>query len=254
MTGHVEKSEFIKKAERRAARRVKYQQHDAHVRLRFGLLSEMTRPVVQAAVRMQRALSGATGEIAPPVYRPDMTSLRMVQDPSMTDAEFYHQQQREMRNAGRVYRKPNFNVGKVEVAENLSTRIGGLAFVKRRLDHHERAAERFKNSYEAAYGSANPAAVLGKVQVDNSLVAGDNGIASLIDRNRDLKDAIDALGSSANIVIGVIVLGASVADVAPRAHWRSQRDTTSELLMALDSLAVRWGYLHSKLAAVDNGD
>lgn len=181
--------------------------------------------------------------------RPEPTK-RMVADPSMTDAEFYHRQKREIENAGRVYRKPNLSVGKIDVHENLSTRIGGLALIKRRLDHHERAAEEFKNRYERAYGSANPAVDASRVQVDSSIIAHDSGMGARIDNNRDLADAIKAMGKSVtDIVVGVIVLGAPILSVSPHDHWRSQKSTTEELLMALDCLAVRWGYLPAQAKA-----
>lgn len=178
---------------------------------------------------------------------------RMVPDPSMSDAEFYHQQRQEMERANKSFRKPNLNIGKVEADVNLTTLIGGLAHIKRREDHHERAAARLLSDYTHAYGSAGGAVDASRVQVDTSIVAHDSGMAAMVDRNREIKSALDSLKKEeADAVVAIVVLGLPVSDVAPSPHWRATKATTSTLLRALDKLAVRWGYVDRR--AVDIGD
>ncbi|WP_143009308.1 hypothetical protein [Pelagibacterium luteolum] len=157
----------------------------------------------------------------------------------MTDSEYYHQRAN----------KPGPNVGKVMVEENLTTRIGGLARIRDRLGHHERAAEDFKNGYEQMYGNGAPAADAGRTQVDTSPIAHDSGMAAKMDRGVKISRAIEGLGKDrANLVIAVIVLCIPIKEIARTPHSRDCKSTTAELMQALDILAQRWGYLtaHSK--------
>lgn len=106
---------------------------------------------------------------------------RRVQDPSLTDALYYAERER---------RPSDPHIGKVWVEENAVTRIGGLALIRRRLSHHERAAEWFKSAYEALYGGMAPAIDMAKVRVDTSIMAHDSGMVDRIDRADDLIDLI----------------------------------------------------------------
>jgi len=175
---------------------------------------------------------------------------RMVPDPSMTDAEFYHQQGREIDRVSRTGAKPNPNVGKVHVMENAMTRIGGLARIASRLDHHEKAAERFKAGYEALYGAGSPASDPSRVQVDTSKTAHDSGMAAKMDRHREIGDILDALGrDQGRLLVGVVVLCEPIKHFSRSDHSRDRKVTTGDLLMILDSLAVRWGYLTARRGA-----
>jgi hypothetical protein len=163
---------------------------------------------------------------------------RLVPDPSMTDAEFIHQ---------RAENPTKPNIGKVLVQENTVTRIGALAFIRRRLHHHEIAAQRFKSDYEALFGSGVPALDNARPVVDTSKVAHDSGMASKIDRGAGLRAAMDYLGKDArDRVIACIVLCIpceDAADILPsgepnRRHVKREVDA---LLDALDSLSTFWG-------------
>lgn len=172
------------------------------------------------------------------------TSKRMVQDPSMSDAEYYHQQSAEFQRARNRNRAANTDVGKVPVDERLSTRIGGLAYIRRREEHHEKAAERFINEYESAYGSQAGALDPGRVQVDTSPVAHDSGMGARVDRNRALGDTLREMEpQDRDILIAVLVLGEPIRNVSVTPHWRHQGDSVKRLLATLDALAIQWGYL-----------
>jgi hypothetical protein len=170
---------------------------------------------------------------------------RKVDDPLMTNAELIH----------RRARAQNRLVGKVSVTGNAMTRIGALCFVRRRLGHHDRAAERFKNLYEGLYGSGLSGVDAGRVLVDSSIVAHDTGIAARIDRGAALGELI--LGrrgqppvlsaDERNRIIACVVLGArceDAADIMPSGE-RNRRQVArqvDDLLDALDHLADHWGY------------
>jgi hypothetical protein len=179
---------------------------------------------------------------APPPDEPERivaVDHRMVQDPMMTDAEYFHQ---------RALHPGKPNLGRVLVQENLTTRIGGLAYVKRRAKHQEMAAEHFKALYESMYGSGNPAIDAGRVQVDTTIIAHDGGMATRVDRGLKLHQAMEMLGKDdRDIVIAVVVLGVQCADVAKdgargKPTGRTIGAAVSQLLDALDRLAVAWGF------------
>lgn len=160
-----------------------------------------------------------------------MTQNRLVPDPSMTDSEFYAQ---------RAANPTKPQLGKVWVEENAMTRIGALVFIRRRLRHHEEAAERFKNLYEARYGSGNPAMDPSRVQVDTSPIAHDSGMAGKIDRTWQIKDAEDKLGkSSFDRLVACIVLCIPAGEGLSS---RPRQRNVDQLLDDLDSLSTLWGY------------
>jgi hypothetical protein len=155
---------------------------------------------------------------------------RRVQDPSLTDANYY---------AARAARPGDPHLGKVWVQENAMERIGALCFIRRRLAHHEQAAERFKTLYEARYGSGNPAMDPSRVQVDTSPIAHDSGMAAKIDRTKDIRDAEDALGKPMfDRIVACVVLG---IPAGKGHHWRKRAVHVGALLDALDSLSTIWG-------------
>jgi len=161
-----------------------------------------------------------------------------VDDPMMTTAQLVH----ERAKAG------NRLVGRVNVTSNAMTRIGALCYVRRRLGHHEKAAERFKSLYESLYGSGMPAVDAGRIQVDTSIQAHDNGIAGRLDRGVDLDSARRALGPKAfDLLVAIVVLGAPcdhMADVLPSGepNRRHVARCVDDLLSHLDRLADWWGY------------
>jgi hypothetical protein len=167
------------------------------------------------------------------------TTSRLVPDPSMSDAEFLAQKAANPT-------KPN--LGRVWVEENALTRIGALAYIRRRFQHHEMAAERFKNLYEARYGVGSPALDPSRVQVDTSPIAHDSGMAAKIDRTVEIERVIRLLGKeAADRIIACVVLCIPCDDGVPvlpsgftnRRHVKREVDA---LLAALDSLAVLFGF------------
>jgi hypothetical protein len=156
---------------------------------------------------------------------------RLIHDPSMTDSEFYAQQRDNPT-------KPN--IGKHYATENAMTRIGALCFIRRRLHHHEIAAERFKNLYEARYGVGSPALDASRVQVDTSPIAHDAGMAGKIDRTNAIREAETFLGKDTfDRLVACLVLGIPAGDGM---RWRQRMTSVGEVLDALDSLSTHWGY------------
>lgn len=146
---------------------------------------------------------------------------REVDNPSLTDGLAYSEQ----RNAHL----------KIRVEENAMTRMGALCFIRKRESHHERAAEAFKNLYEARYGSGNPAMDPSRVQVDTSPIAHDSGMAEKIDRTYKIKRIEKAMGKDAfNRVVACVVLGEPCGEGE---HWRTRTRNVDALLEALDHVA-----------------
>jgi hypothetical protein len=164
---------------------------------------------------------------------------RRVPDPSMTDAEYLYQHRREAERAQREGRRPRADLHKIEVESNAITRIGALVFIRRRLDHHERAAERFKSSYEALYGAGNPALDPSRVQVDTSPIAHDAGMAARVDRGRELRAVHDHLGKPAfDRLVALLVLCVPAGEGL---HWRPRSEAVTQVLADLNELAMQWG-------------
>lgn len=174
---------------------------------------------------------------------------RLVPDPSMTDSEFLHQQAQERERANSINTKPNLDVGKVWVRENAVTRLGGLALVRRALDHHKRAAEWFKTAYEGLYGGGmSPALDMSKVRVDTSIMAHDNGEVARVDRGRALYDVMEAIGAEArDRIVACVVLGIPCEDYAGvtpsgQPNKRHVAKAVDALLAALDHVAELRGF------------
>lgn len=169
---------------------------------------------------------------------------RLVPDPLMTSAEYLHQRNVERERAEALGIEPRLSIGKVWVSENALTRLGALAFIRRRKPHHEMAAERFKSTYEAKYGAGNPAMDPSRVQVDTSPRGHDSGMAAKIDRTTDIRDAERYLGKPAfDRLVALLVLCIPVGDCAPRLpsgrpNDRSVKAMTDLVLADLDKLGV----------------
>lgn len=159
----------------------------------------------------------------------------LLDDPMMTDAELVYQRARKPGDP---------KVGKSPVDRNLLTTIGGLAMVRRRLRHHEKAAEWFKSAYEAAYGSVGSGVDLEAVRVDRSIIAHDAGMANRIDRAREMyavvKDLGGAISEPVRLLTAVVVFGCSVSEVAGQGA-RPRERVTQALLDALDRVAEMRG-------------
>jgi hypothetical protein len=137
---------------------------------------------------------------------------------------------------------------RVTVEENAMTRIGALCFIRKREDHHERAAAEFKSLYEARYGGQGGAMDPSRVQVDTSPIAHDAGMAGKIDRTVKLEIALKAMDKlTKDRLIACLVLGVSCEDQSDtlpsgRANMRQSGRCVEETLAALDELATMWGY------------
>lgn len=209
-------------------------------------LSAKAAEDARLSVRLQRRLTGATGipERLTNAVRKALEQ-RLVPDPMMTDSEFLYQKRREHERAERFDRKPNLDVGKVMAEENAITRIGGLCYIKsaklpngKREQHHERAAEWVKSTYEAVLGS-QPAMDAGRIQVDTSPIAHDSGMAARVDRGRKLHDLFEHLGKEAtNRIVAVVVLERPCGEIADGAGWRARERVVDALLADLDKAAV----------------
>ena len=165
---------------------------------------------------------------------------RRVMDPSMSDAEYIYQRSRKPGDP---------TVGTVWVSENAATRIGGLALIRRALDHHKRAAEWFKNAYEALYGGGMaPAIDLSAVRVDTTIMAHDGGVVGRLDRAKSLQDAMDTLGkATSDRIIASVVLCIPCSEIAPpgpsgKPSGRAVEREVDYLLDALDQLAEIRGF------------
>lgn len=149
---------------------------------------------------------------------------RVVDNPSLTDGLAYSEQRNQHL--------------KITVTENAMTRIGALCFIRRREPHHERAAEIFKNLYEARYGSASGAMDPSRVQVDTSPIAHDSGMAAKIDRTWAIQQAEQQMPTQLfDALVSCIVLGIPAGEGE---HWRVRSRNIDAVLEALESLSVLW--------------
>ncbi len=167
----------------------------------------------------------------------------MVPDPLMTDAEIIHRRARNPHNP---------HVGKVLAMTNMVTLIGALAFVRRRLSHHEKAAEWFKNAYEGLYGGMAPGIDLARVRVDFSSPGPGAAAGARIDRGRALRAVMEQLGPEAsNRVIAATVLNIPCARSAPpgksgKPSGRAIEREVEHLLAALDRVAEIRGFIATR--------
>lgn len=160
---------------------------------------------------------------------------RRVPDPMLTDALYY---------AERAKKPGDPSIGTIWVSENAVTRIGGLAFIRRKLSHHERAAEWFKNAYEALYGGGMaPSIDLGAVRVDTSIMAHDNGMVARVDKGFALRQAMQSLGKAtsdriiASVVLCIPCAESAVPGPSGKPSGRAIEREVDFLLDALDQLA-----------------
>jgi hypothetical protein len=193
---------------------------------------------------------------------------RMIDNPFEADGEFYHQRLSD----------PTY-AGKHEVTSNELTRIGALCFIPkfdpRKHDHrvhhphlcyphHEHSAARFKNEYEALYGSVSPAVDPAREPVQSSPTAHDNGMAARIDRADSIRmvlfgsqkppsaPVLDAEGR--DLLISAICFGDAsekMVDKLPsgKANWRKAQARSRRVLFWLAVLSRWWGYVSEREVA-----
>jgi len=152
---------------------------------------------------------------------------RKIADPLLTDAEYYYR---------RGQRPDDLTIGRVWATENAMTRIGALCFIRHRRQHHDMAAERFKNLYEGLYGSGMPAVDAGRIQVDTSKMAHDAGMAAKLDHGAELHYARQHLDKAAfDRLVALLVLGIPAGNgLSSRPRLRA----VARVLADLDVLSV----------------
>ena len=229
MTGHVEKSEFIKKAERRAARRLKFQQHDAHVRVRFDIL---------AALELERVRRELPRPPEPERDRvPQVLGTRWIPDPAISDAEYFHQRQT----------KSGPYVGKVGAFTNMVEYIGGLARLKGASEMQIMAAAKYRNAYDRAQIGGARAVDYTAVKVDTSGPREDMLQGHHVDALEAYKEAVRCLGMlRSSLVERVIVHDQPLTHRGMGA--RARAGAKDDLFSALDDLAVHFKLVTKRAA------
>jgi hypothetical protein len=215
------KSNFIVKVERRAARRLKFQQHDAHVRARFDIL---------AALELERVRQVLVRPAAPMASEPlVIADTRWIQDPAISDAEYFHQRQT----------KSGPYVGKVSVSTNMVEYIGGLARLKGASEMQIMAAAKYRMAFDRAQIGGARAVDYAAVKVDTSGPREDALGARQVDALEAYKNAVRCLGMlRSSYVERVIVHDQPLTRRGMGARARDRAKT--ELLAALDDLAVHF--------------
>lgn len=207
--------------------------HDAHVAAWRANKSALQAPCVERSVSERRALWGATG-IPESAARPRPEPIaRMLPDPMLTDAEYFHKRRTKISE----------NAGKAEVKISAVEWIGGLA----RLAHTDVQAEvaaKYRMLHERAQLGGARAIDYSAVKVDTfgnaNLDIADIGAGA----RSSYEDAVQFLGMiRSNLVERVIVHDMPVSQIAGSSA-RARSRTTRMLLDALDDLAV-----HFKLSA-----
>lgn len=162
----------------------------------------------------------------------EFVQVRLVPDPAMTDAEYFHQRRT----------KTGPHVGKVGVAMNMLELIGGLARIKGVTEPQEAAAAKYRLLHDRAQIGGARAIDYAAVKVDTSGQA--YGATAEIgeDARRQYKDAVRHLGMvRSSLVERVVVYDQSITMVAGKSS-RARARGTRDLLDALDDLAVHFKF------------
>lgn len=162
----------------------------------------------------------------------------MVQDPSMTDAEYYHQRQM----------KPGPHVGKVAARVSMSSLIGGLARLHGVTDAQKMAAARYRSLYEGAQIGGARAVDYAAVKVDTSGPPPQLAIEHGEDARRKYSAAVRHLGMiRSSLVESVIVHDIPMVKIAGLSS-RARARKTQELFDILDDLAVHFKLINRRAA------
>ncbi|NGP18895.1 hypothetical protein [Devosia aurantiaca] len=175
-------------------------------------------------------------QIAPRWNDPRQVEVRLVPDPSMTDAEYFHQRQT----------KAGDNVGKTGAAISMIELIGGLARIKDRTEPQEAAAAKFRMLFDRSQIGGAKATDYTKQRVDTSGPQQDASAEYGDDARRQYRDAVQFLGLlQSSLVERVVVHDQAISTVAGKSS-RARTRVTRELLDALDRLAVHFGLSSTK--------
>jgi hypothetical protein len=217
-------------------------QHDAHV---FVYLA-VTYPDHNAHVRARRAHVVATknalefgrlaeGRAAAADHR--SVEHRFVQDPAISDAEYFHQRQT----------KSGPYVGKVSVAANMIEYIGGLARLKGASEMQIMAAAKYRNAYDRAQIGGARAVDYTAVKVDTSGPREDMLQGHHVDALEAYKEAVRCLGMLRSSLIERVIVHDQ-----PLTHRgmgaRARAGAKDDLFSALDDLAVHFKLVTKRAA------
>lgn len=173
--------------------------------------------------------------VKPPKWSdPRNVGFRMVPDPSMTDAEYFHQRQT----------KNGEHVGKVVAAISMIELIGGLARLKDRTEPQEAAAARFRTLHDRAQIGGARATDYAAARVDTSGQSPNANAEFGEDARRQYRYAVQHLGMVRSSIIERVVIHDHSISMIAGASSRARARVTRELLDGLDALAV-----YFKLAA-----
>lgn len=161
--------------------------------------------------------------------------VRLVQDPAITDAEYFHQRQT----------KSGPYVGKVGVTINMLELVGGLARIRDRTELQEAAAAKYRLLHERSQIGGARAVDYAAVKVDTSGPSDSASAEIGEDARRQYKDAVQYLGMTrSSLVERIVVYDQSVSAVAGKGA-RARMTATRDLLDALEDLAVHFKFATS---------
>ena len=163
--------------------------------------------------------------------------FRMVPDPSMSDAEYFHQRQV----------KSGPNVGKVAVAMNMLEYVGGLARLKGASEMQIMAAAKYRLAYERAQIGGARAMDYAAVKVDTSGPSRDPLAGRAADALEAYKQAVRCLGIvRSSLVERVICHDQSLTHRGMGARTRAR--AKDDLFAALDELAEHFKLMTKQAA------
>lgn len=164
------------------------------------------------------------------------TQSRMVQDPSMTDAEFWY----------RKSLKPNNpRVGLIKADINLKEFIGGFWRYRDRTEAQTMAAARFKGLYESSQLGGPRAADYERPIVDTSFSSTTLNLERGEMSRRKYREAVRSIGMRwSNLVERVVIYDVSQRRIA-KAYGYSEggagrREVQEQVYLAMDALAVHF--------------
>lgn len=154
---------------------------------------------------------------------------RMIQDPAISDAEYWHQRQT----------KSGPYVGKTTAAMNMIEYIGGLARLKGASEMQIMAAAKYRMAFERAQIGGARAVDYAAVKVDTSGPSGDPLAGRTVDALEQYKRAVRFLGMvRSSLVERVICHDQSLTNRSMGATAKAK--AKKDLFDALDDLAVHF--------------
>lgn len=162
---------------------------------------------------------------------------RSVQDPAISDAEYYHQRQT----------KSGPHVGKVYVAMNMLEYIGGLARLKGASEMQIMAAAKYRMAFDRAQIGGARAVDYAAVKVDTSGPQGDPLAGRVAEALEAYKRAVRCLGMSrSSLIERVICHDQSLTHRGMGATAKAK--AKQELFEALDDLASHFQLTNKRAA------